>query len=72
MVIDLIKGILTGYEVQVNLVKGICLHEHKIDHIAHLGPSVAAGLGSFFKIKNRYHLSISTTSTSYYDFNKTI
>ena len=39
---DLIKGILTGYEVQVNLVKGICLHEHKIDHIAHLGPSVAA------------------------------
>ncbi len=22
--------------------KGICLHEHKIDHIAHLGPSVAA------------------------------
>ena len=42
--IDLIKGILTGYEVQVNLVKGICLHEHKIDHIAHLGPSVAAGL----------------------------
>ena len=36
--LDLIKGILTGYEVQVNLVKGICLHEHKIDHIAHLGP----------------------------------
>jgi 2-methylcitrate dehydratase len=34
--LDLIRGILTGYEVQVNLVKGICLHEHKIDHIAHL------------------------------------
>ncbi len=48
--IDLIKGILTGYEVQVNLVKGICLHEHKIDHIAHLGPSVAAGLGSLLKL----------------------
>ena len=47
---DLIKGILTGYEVQVNLVKGICLHEHKIDHIAHLGPSVAAGLGSRLKL----------------------
>ena len=47
---DLIKGILTGYEVQVNLVKGICLHEHKIDHIAHLGPSVAAGLGSLLKL----------------------
>ena len=49
--LDLIKGILTGYEVQVNLVKGICLHEHKIDHIAHLGPSVAAGLGTLLKLK---------------------
>ena len=47
---DLIKGILTGYEIQVNLVKGICLHEHKIDHIAHLGPSVAAGIGSLLKL----------------------
>ena len=47
---DLIRGILTGYEVQVNLVKGICLHEHKIDHIAHLGPSVAAGLGSLLRL----------------------
>ena len=49
--IDLIRGILTGYEIQVNLVKGICLHEHKIDHIAHLGPSVAAGIGSLLKLK---------------------
>tara|TARA_B100000686_G_scaffold117203_1_gene124421 strand:+ start:2704 stop:4206 length:1503 start_codon:yes stop_codon:yes gene_type:complete len=47
---DLIRGILTGYEVQVNLVKGICLHKHKIDHIAHLGPSVAAGLGSLLRL----------------------
>ena len=43
---DLIRGIATGYEIQVNLVKGICLHEHKIDHVAHLGPSVAAGIGT--------------------------
>ena len=66
---DLIKGILTGYEVQVNLVKGICLHEHKIDHIAHLGPSVAAGLGSLLKlntetiyqsIQQALHITIST------------
>jgi len=48
--IDLIRGIITGYEIQVNLVKGICLHKHKIDHIAHLGPSVAAGLGSLLKL----------------------
>tara|TARA_R100000005_G_scaffold88747_1_gene58808 strand:- start:2657 stop:4201 length:1545 start_codon:yes stop_codon:yes gene_type:complete len=43
---DLIRGIATGYEIQINLVKGICLHEHKIDHIAHLGPSAAAGIGT--------------------------
>jgi hypothetical protein len=30
----------------VELVKGICLHEHKIDHIAHLGPAAAAGIGT--------------------------
>lgn len=42
----LAKGLATGYEIQVNLVKGICLHEHKIDHIAHLGPSAAAGIGT--------------------------
>ena len=36
---DLVRGLATGYEIQVDLVKGICLHEHKIDHIAHLGPS---------------------------------
>ena len=66
---DLIKGILTGYEVQVNLVKGICLHEHKIDHIAHLGPSVAAGLGSLLNlntetiyqsVQQALHVTVST------------
>ena len=49
--LDLLRGIITSYEVQVNLVKGICLHKHKIDHIAHLGPSVAAGIGSILKLK---------------------
>ena len=48
--LDLLKGIITSYEVQVNLVKGICLHKHKVDHIAHLGPSVAAGIGSMLKL----------------------
>jgi 2-methylcitrate dehydratase len=48
--INLIRAILTGYEVQVNLVKAICLHEHKIDHIAHLGPSVAAGIGTLLNL----------------------
>tara|TARA_B100001540_G_scaffold227098_1_gene201288 strand:+ start:342 stop:1826 length:1485 start_codon:yes stop_codon:yes gene_type:complete len=48
--LDLLRGIITAYETQVNLVKGICLHKHKIDHIAHLGPSVAAGIGSMLKL----------------------
>ena len=43
---DLVRGIATGYEVQVDLVKGISLHKHKIDHVAHLGPSAAAGIGT--------------------------
>ena len=48
--LDLLRGIITAYEVQVNLVKGICLHKHKVDHIAHLGPSVSAGIGSMLKL----------------------
>jgi 2-methylcitrate dehydratase len=47
---DLIRGLATGYEIQVDLVKGICLHEHKIDHIAHLGPSAAAGIGTLLNL----------------------
>ena len=67
--LDLIRGIITAYEVQVNLVKGICLHKHKVDHIAHLGPSVAAGIGSMLKlntetiyqaIQQALHVTIST------------
>ncbi|MGW5575057.1 MmgE/PrpD family protein [Nocardia thailandica] len=43
---DLIRGLATAYEIQVGLARGICLHEHKIDHVAHLGPSAAAGIGT--------------------------
>ncbi len=43
---DLVRGILVGYEIQMNLVKGICLHKYKKDHIAHLCPAQAAGIGS--------------------------
>ena len=66
---ELLRGIITAYEVQVNLVKSICLHKHKIDHIAHLGPSVAAGIGSMLKlntetiyqsIQQALHTTIST------------
>ncbi len=43
---QLVRAIATAYEVQVALVDAISLHSHKIDHVAHLGPSVAAGLGT--------------------------
>lgn len=43
---DLALGVLTAYETQMALVTGICLHEHKIDHVAHLAPAVAAGIGT--------------------------
>jgi len=42
----LVRGIATGYEIQMDLVRAICLHKHKIDHVAHLGPSAAAGIGT--------------------------
>jgi 2-methylcitrate dehydratase len=48
---ELIRGIATGYEIQINLVRAICLHEHKIDHIAHLCPAQAAGIGTLLGLK---------------------
>ena len=48
---DLIRGIATGYEIQIDLVRSICLHEHKIDHIAHLCPAQAAGIGTLLGLK---------------------
>lgn len=47
---DLIRGIATGYEIQIDLARAICLHKHKIDHVAHLGPSVAAGIGTLLRL----------------------
>jgi 2-methylcitrate dehydratase len=47
---DLIRGIATGYEVQIDLVRAICLHKHKIDHIAHLCPAQAAGIGTLLRL----------------------
>jgi 2-methylcitrate dehydratase len=43
---DVILGIAAGYEIQIDLVKAICLHRRRIDHIAHLGPAQAAGIGA--------------------------
>jgi len=47
---DLIRGIAAAYEIQINLVRSICLHEHHIDHIAHLCPAQAAGIGALLDL----------------------
>ena len=47
---DVVRAIATAYEAQVALVRAISLHRHKIDHVAHLGPAVAAGLGSLLRL----------------------
>jgi len=48
---DLIRGLATGYEIQIDLVRAICLHEFKKDHIAHLCPAQAAGIGTLLGLK---------------------
>ncbi len=68
----LLRGIITAYEVQVDLVKGIALNRHRIDHVAHLGPAVAAGLSAmlglgteiiYHAVNLAAHLAVSTRQT---------
>jgi len=47
---ELLRGLATGYEIHIDLVRAICLHEHKIDHIAHLCPAQAAGIGTMLAL----------------------
>ena len=65
----LLRGILSAYEIHIALVKSICLHKHKIDHIAHLCPAQAAGIGAllnmdpvclYHALNQAVHVSVST------------
>jgi 2-methylcitrate dehydratase len=47
---DLIRGIAAAYEIHINLMRSICLHKHQIDHIAHLCPAQAAGIGALLNL----------------------
>ncbi|MGY9064074.1 MmgE/PrpD family protein [Streptomyces sp. CAS3] len=47
---DLLRAVVAAYEIHVALVKGICLHEHRIDHVAHLGAATACGLGALLRL----------------------
>ena len=67
--LNFVMGIVASYEIHVSLVKAICLHEHKIDHIAHLCPSQTAGIGALLNlptdqlyqaIQQAVHTSVST------------
>ena len=66
---EFLKGAVAAYELHVNLVKGICLHKHKKDHIAHLAPAAAGGIGAllghstetiFQAIQQAVHVSFTT------------
>ena len=66
---DLLRAIVVACEVHVALVKAISLHKHRIDHVAHLAPATAAGLGAllalpaevvFQAINQAVHLSFAT------------
>ena len=53
--LDLIRGIVIAYEIQVALVgtgngTGISLHEYKVDHMTHIAAATASGLGSMLKL----------------------
>jgi 2-methylcitrate dehydratase len=65
----LLAAIAAAYEVHVSLVKGMCLHAQKKDHVAHLAPAIAAGLGAllgleapvvYHAINQAVHLGFST------------
>ncbi|MFI6685172.1 MmgE/PrpD family protein [Streptomyces sp. NPDC050485] len=47
---DLLRGVLAAYEIHVALVKGICLHAHRIDHVAHLSAATVCGLGAMLRL----------------------
>jgi len=66
---DLVRAIATAYEIQVDLVKAIDLNSYRKDHVAHLGPSIAAGIGALLNlpveviyqaVQQAVHLSFST------------
>lgn len=66
---DLVRGIVTAYEIQIDLAKGIALNPFRIDHVAHLGPAIAGGIGAMLgleadvlyqAIQHAAHVSVAT------------
>ena len=46
----LVRAVAVAYEIHVALMKGIGLHVHKKDHVAHLLPGAVAGLGALLEL----------------------
>lgn len=47
---DVIRGVATAYEVQIALGKSMALIPHRIDHVAHLAPSMTCGIGAMLRL----------------------
>jgi 2-methylcitrate dehydratase len=47
---DLVRGIAAAYEIDVCLSNGICLHEHRIDHLTHIAAGMVGGIGTMLKL----------------------
>ncbi len=47
---DLTAALAASYEIQVDLCKGIALNAHHIDHVGHLAPAVAGGIGRLLRL----------------------
>jgi len=48
---DLIRAVATSYETQLQLSRAIALNPHRIDHVGHLGPAIASGLGALLGLE---------------------
>lgn len=66
---DLARSIATAYEIQVSLADSIPISKYAYDHVGHLGPSIAAGIGSLLQLPTEViyqavqhvaHVSLST------------
>ena len=47
---DLVRGLAAAYEICIDLTKGICLHEHRIDHLPHIAAGMVAGIGAMLRL----------------------
>ncbi|BCJ91237.1 2-methylcitrate dehydratase [Terrihabitans soli] len=66
---DLVRAVAVAYEVQIALAKDIPISSFAFDHVGHLGPSIAAGLGKLLGLSSEVtyqalqhagHVSLST------------